>query len=165
MHPSITLALDVRRGLPFRSNQVRRIFSEHTIEHLDFREDVPALFKEFYRVLAPGGALRIIVPHGGRFLKAYGSGSKESFAQLGWDLDAMPNDIYTPMHIVNHIFHQGGEHLFAWDFETMALMLGRAGFSEIKQREFRQSADPELAIDREIHRPYSLVVEALKPLR
>jgi predicted SAM-dependent methyltransferase len=161
-HPSITLAMDVRRGLPFRDNQVRRIFSEHAIEHLDFRQDVPALFKEFYRVLVPGGVLRIIVPHGGRFLKAYASGSKDSFAQLGWDLDALPDDIYTPMHIVNHIFHQSGEHLFAWDFETMELMLKRAGFSEITQREFRQSADPGLAIDQQIHKPYSLIVEATK---
>jgi predicted SAM-dependent methyltransferase len=162
VHPSITLALDVRRGLPFRDNQARRIFSEHAVEHLDFHQDIPALFDEFYRVLAPGGALRIIVPDGARFLKAYASGSKQDFAALGWNLDALPGDIYTPMHIINHIFHQGGEHLFAWDFETMELMLRRAGFSDIRQRQFRESADPELAIDLKVHEPYSLIVEAVK---
>lgn len=89
-------------------------------------------------------------------------GSKQDFAELGWNLDALPCDIYTPMHIITHIFHQGGEHLFPWDFETMELMLRRAGFSDIRQRRFRESADPEFTVDLEVHKSYSLIVEAIK---
>jgi len=74
----------------------------------------------------------------------------------------MPDDIYTPMHIINHTFHQSGEHLFGYDFETLKLLLERAGFSDIRQRSFRESHDRDVAIDLEVHRPYSLYVDSVK---
>lgn len=64
--------------------------------------------------------------------------------------------------MINHIFHQSGEHLFAYDFETLSWALRHAGFREIVKQSFRQSCDPELAIDQENHAPYSLYVEARK---
>ena len=160
------IACDIRRGLPLRDGQVRRIFAEHVVEHLDFRGDVPALFREFRRVLEPGGTVRIIVPDAGRFAEAYASPSREpAFLALGWDLADLPDDIYTPMHVLNHVFHQSGEHLFGWDFETMQLLLTCAGFANVIRQEFRVSSDPDLAIDQPVHRAYSLVVEAQKEPR
>lgn len=161
-HKDTYIAYDMRRPLPFKDNQVRRILAEHVIEHIDFRDDIPNVFKEFHRILQPGGTVRIIVPDAERFLSAYTHRSEREFADLDWDLGNMPSDIYTPMHIINHIFHQGGEHLFAWDFETMAFALKRAGFDAIKKQSFRVSDDPDLAIDRQQHAAYSLVVEATK---
>jgi predicted SAM-dependent methyltransferase len=159
---NIFIAYDIRRPLPFRTGQVKRLLAEHVVEHLDFREEVPRLFGEIYRVLEIGGVARIIVPDTARFMSAYVHRSADEFAALGWDLQKMPPDIYTTMHIVNHVFHQGGEHQFGWDFETMDFALRRAGFKSIERRQFRDSADPALAIDREEHKFYSLIVEAIK---
>lgn len=161
-HSDSYITHDIRRPLPLDDNQVTRIFAEHVIEHLDFRGDIAKVFSEFYRVLKPLGTVRIIVPDAERFLQAYVDKSEEGFKQLGWNIDQMPGDIYTPMHIINHIFHQEGEHLFGWDFDTMAFSLRHAGFVGIERCSFGVSSDPLLALDQRHHAPYSLVVEAKK---
>lgn len=157
-----TLCLDIRRRLPFADCSVARMLAEHIVEHVDFRDDIPAVFRDWYRVIQPGGVVRIIVPDAKRFLEAYVSDDPTLWNLLGWDLEKKPDDIYTPMHIVNHIFHQGGEHLFAYDFETIAWALRKAGFSIVEQMSHKVSRDPQLAIDQENHAPYSLYVEAVK---
>jgi predicted SAM-dependent methyltransferase len=161
-HRDTTLRLDIRRRLPLASDSVRRILIEHVLEHMDFQSDVPRLLREFHRVLQPNGILRIIVPDAERFLMAYASHDPAAWRELGWDVTRLPHDIFTPMHVINHIFHQGGEHLFAYDFETLQFALQQAGFEKIIRMAFRQSCDPILAIDQEVHAPYSLYVEALK---
>jgi predicted SAM-dependent methyltransferase len=157
-----TLCLDIRRPLPFSDGSVARIFAEHVIEHIDFRFDVPGVLADWHRVLRPRGRARIVVPDAGRFLNAYVSSDKARWRDLDWDLDALPDDIHTPMHIVNHVFHQGGQHLFGYDFDTLVWALRRAGFGSIEQTSHGRSRDPELAIDQPNHALYSLYVEAVK---
>lgn len=161
-HKDLYIAYDVRRRLPFANNSVRCIFIEHVIEHLDFESDIPNVFSEFLRILKPGGLLRIIVPDTERFVIAYALKSEKLFLELNWDLNNMPFDIFTPMHILNHIFHQKGEHLFGWDFETMSFSLSKAGFSSVSKKQFKSSSNKLLEIDQENHSKYSLYVEASK---
>jgi predicted SAM-dependent methyltransferase len=161
-HRDTTLCLDIRRKLPFASGSVRRVLIEHALEHVDFRGDVPLLLRELHRVLEPNGILRVIVPDAERFLAAYTSRDPEQWRRLGWDIERLPHDIFTPMHAINHIFHQSGEHLFGYDFETLRFALQEAGFREIHRMSFGQSHDADLAIDQEGHAPYSLYVEAAK---
>lgn len=161
-HRDTTLCLDIRRPLPFATGSVRRILAEHVIEHVDFRDDLPVMLQEFLRVLEPGGVVRIVVPDGERFLKAYASGDAAVWHQLGVDLEAKTPGLSTPMQIVNHVFHQGGEHLYAYDFETLASALKTAGFAVVIQQSYRVSSDAALAIDQANHAPYSLYVEATK---
>jgi len=47
------------------------------------------------------------------------------------------------MHHVNYLFRQGGEHKYAYDCETLALTLTRAGFREVSRREFDPALDSE----------------------
>lgn len=157
-----TLCLDVRRRLPLADSTVGRLFAEHVVEHMDFKSDIPRVLEDWHRVMQPGARLRIVVPDARRFAQAYCSGRNDLWRELGWDLEKLPSDIYTPMHVMNHIFHQGGEHLFAYDFETLAWILRRAGFHTIEQMSYRTSRDPKLAIDQPNHELYSLYVEAVK---
>jgi len=159
-HANLYIAYDVRRRLPFKDGQVRRIFAEHVIEHVDFRDDIPHIFAEFRRILEPGGTVRIVVPDAERFMAAYTRKSTSEFADLGWD--PLPSDIYTRAHAINLMFHQNGEHLFGWDFETLEFALRQAGFMRVIKQSFGVSVDPQLAIDQAFHRPYSLYVEAVK---
>lgn len=161
-HRDTTVRLDVRRRLPFSDGSVRRILIEHVLEHVDFVSDAPAMLRDYHRLLEPGGVVRIIVPDAKRFAVAYVSGDVAAWRELGWDLARLPSDLVTPMHIVNHVFHQGGEHLFGYDFETLKVLLLAAGFERIERSSFRRSVDPELAIDQECHAPYSLYVEAVR---
>lgn len=157
-----TLALDIRKPLPLADGSVARLFAEHVVEHIDFRHDLPAMLADWLRVLEPGGTVRIIVPDAERFLAAYVSRDPAAWSALGWDISTLPDDIFTPMHVVNHTFHQEGEHLFGYDFETLSWALQRAGFSRVHKGGFKQSLDPALAIDQDNHAPYSLYVDAVK---
>lgn len=157
-----TLVIDMRRPLPIPSESTDRILAEHVLEHFDFRTDALHLAKEAYRILRPNGVLRVIVPDCERYINAYTMKDADLWQQLGWNLDQLPHDIYTPMHIINHQFHQEGEHFFGYDFDTLKFLLTRAGFSEITRQSYRQSIDPHLEFDQENHRKYSLYVDARK---
>jgi predicted SAM-dependent methyltransferase len=160
--PDTTLCLDIRRPLPLADASVARLLAEHIVEHFDFVEELPAVLADWHRVLEPGGVVRIVVPDTKRYLQAYVSGDPEHWHALGWDMTRLPHGLYTAMHVVNHVFHQGGEHLFAYDYETLSWALGRAGFSTVEQTRYQVSRDPQLAIDQANHAPYSLYVEAVK---
>ncbi len=157
-----TLCLDIRKSLPLKDGSVKRILIEHTLEHVDFSYDVPNMLADYHRVLEPGGTLRVIVPDAQAFVDAYVLGRAEKWAALGWDMDNLPDDMATPMDVVNHTFHQGGEHLHGYDFDTLRWALTRAGFSDVRKMNFGDSVDPELAIDQENHAAYSLYVDAVK---
>jgi hypothetical protein len=66
------------------------------------------------------------------------------------------------MDVINHIFHQWGEHRWAYDFETLSLRLRTAGFGAVEQLGYQRSLLPALAQDRAAHAPYSLYVDAVK---
>jgi predicted SAM-dependent methyltransferase len=123
---------------------------------------VPKFLAEVNRILEMNGVIRIVVPNAQRYLEAYVANKPDVWNALGWDLANMPDDILTPMHIVNHVFHQSGEHLFAYDFETLKLVLEKSGFRRVLNQNFRVSLHPKLAIDQVNHRLYSLYVEAMK---
>lgn len=50
---------DVTEGLPFPANHFDRIVAKAVLEHLP---DPTAVLRECYRVLKPGGTLRVVVP-------------------------------------------------------------------------------------------------------
>jgi predicted SAM-dependent methyltransferase len=159
-HANTFCTHDLRCALPFSEGSVKRILAEHVIEHMDFKDDVPRIFREFHRVLQPGGVVRIIVPDAERFMSAYLNKGSEQWAALGFP--TLPSDMNTPIELVNHVFHQGGEHCFGWDFTAMEFYLHRAGFAQIIRQTYGKSNDAELAIDQPNHEKYSLYVEASK---
>jgi len=112
--------------------------------------------------LEPGGELRIIVPDAARYLQAYCRPDLDGFRELAVP-DPFPDDLPTRMDVINHIFHQWGEHRWAYDFETLSLRLRTAGFGTIEQVGYQRSLLPALAQDRDVHAPYSLYVDAVKP--
>lgn len=160
-HADLYCTHDLRRPLPLADGSVRRILAEHVIEHLDFHDDVPRVFAEFHRVLAPGGVVRIIVPDLERFIRAYLDDGPAPWAALGFP-QGLPEGMETPAALLNHMYHQGGEHQFGWDFAAMQCALRKAGFSSVTRQSFGRSLDPALAIDQPNHAPYSLYVEATK---
>lgn len=55
------LTHDVRRPLPFQDNSLSAIYASHLLEHL-YLEEAKRLLRECFRVLLPGGFLRVVVP-------------------------------------------------------------------------------------------------------
>lgn len=54
-------AIDVRAGLPFGDREFAAVYSSHVLEHLA-ADEAAELLKQMYRVLAPGGVVRVVVP-------------------------------------------------------------------------------------------------------
>lgn len=160
-HRDLYCTHDLRQPLPLADQSVKRILAEHVIEHLDFYGDVPRVFAEFHRVLELGGIVRIVVPDVARYMEAYRQGELRGWKELGFK-EGIPADMDTAIELVNHVFHQKGEHLFGWDYVAMERALRKAGFGRVVRQKYRESLDSELAIDQANHEPYSLYVEAVK---
>jgi SAM-dependent methyltransferase len=58
--PGVALVADLDRPLPFADGSVDEIVAVHFLEHVTSLE---ATLREFHRILRPGGALRVWVPH------------------------------------------------------------------------------------------------------
>ncbi len=79
----IDLWLDVRNGLPFRSNSVDSIYSTHMFEHF-YPDELKRLLQECARVLKNGGGMRLVVPSLESAIAAYTQQRSE------WFYDSFP---------------------------------------------------------------------------
>lgn len=68
--PGIHLCWDLANGIPINDRSVRGAFTEHCLEHLKLT-DCRRVFTELFRVLKPGGRVKIIVPNAELYLDAY----------------------------------------------------------------------------------------------
>ncbi len=112
--------------------------------------------KEFYRLLKPGGTVRIIVPDGQIYFDLYQAKKTDKSVQLPY-----AENEETPAISINRIF-RGHGHLFIYDFETFALLLQKAGFRDIKKESYGTGRDSRLLIDQAHRAVESLYVEATK---
>lgn len=160
---------DCRKNLPFHDATVEAIYSEHFFEHLDLETEAKPFLRECMRCLRPGGVLRLVVPDAGAYLAMYG-GSWDGLAAVrplrkngsGYYDHWLDSSYATQMQFMNAIFRQKGEHKYAYDAETLSLMLREAGFTRITQQQYGVSLDPKMAPDSLDRSAESLYVEAVK---
>jgi len=67
------------------------------------------------------------------------------------------------MEVINAVMHQGQDHRFGYDFDTLARVLERVGFRHPRRCRFRDGIASEVCIDRAVHARESLYVEAQTP--
>ena len=153
--PGLDLCWDITKGLPIPSSVANGIFSEHCLEHISFAECI-FVTKEFYRIMKPGAAVRIVVPDGELYARKYLGGEAMPYATAHQEYG-----FYTPFMSVNQIFYNHG-HRYIYDFATMAKVLEHAGFRQIEKASYREGGDPRLLVDDESRAVESLYVTALK---
>lgn len=169
------LHFDASMSFPFPDNTFAFIFSEHMIEHLSYRDGVNML-SECFRVLSPGGVIRVSTPDFNFLLDIYrnptSSLHRDYIAwQLEWinrdDIAAAPSD--QPIFVVNNFVRDWG-HEFIYDSAALRLALDSAGFVEITSRAMNESEHPELrALENEERAPSGFIaletmtLEATKP--
>lgn len=159
--PGVDICCDITRGLPLKDGYVTGVFSEHCIEHIPL-DAAMRVFREFYRVMKPGAYVRIVVPDFEIYIDSYNrfrETGEQSMPYAGGDITA--DGLYSPAMSVNRIFREHG-HQFIYDFTTMAAMLGRAGFTDVRRVSVGQGADPRLILDTPGRAVESLYVEARK---
>lgn len=154
--PQVDVVWDMRDALPFGDNTCSAVFSEHAIEHLERREG-EFLLAQCYRILQPGGVLRLSTPDAGLYLRSY-AGDGEFLRH-----PAFSEPIDTPLDRVNMMMREHGQHLWVYDAPSLFSLLRRAGFSSAVEQRFGESLHPEMKnIDAEDRAFESLYVEGVK---
>lgn len=146
---------DVRRGLPYRANSVRYIYSSHTFEHFTWEESL-AVAAECFRILSAGGVLRLVVPDLAVAVRYYTE-----------DPDPRASHHFLSRLLLNHTFqdllHPGSNHSQMFDARSLIHLLRVSGFQHPEVSEFGKSVIPEVALlDLAVRRDESLYVEATK---
>lgn len=175
VHPA-PLALNVLRGLPFAGGSASYAFVSHLLEHLYFPRDVKPFLAELWRVLSPGGVVRIVVPDIEKCIEAYTQNDREFFSSRRETWPWWPSN---PTRLEDFLAYAGAgpepaflfeTHKYGYDFETLQRVLTDAGFGNVTQSAYMASEHPALRVDdisavaRATYgqKYYSLFVEASK---
>ena len=159
--PGVDVCWDITKGIPLESESMEGIFTEHCLEHISFSQCKDAI-NDFYRILQPKGVVRIILPDAELYLDLYEQSKNGKNVEFPYVSDTEKKNNFTPIMSVNRIFRDHG-HLFAYDAETLAVLLKNAGFINIKKESYMSGRCSELLIDTESRKIESLYIEAEKP--
>lgn len=175
---SSVLIHNVRRPLPFPNGSASVVYASHLLEHL-YHEDGRKLMAECFRVLQPGGVLRVVVPDLRAIVDEYlangtfkdnGAGSEslrpaEQFNRrllMRWPTPASSNLLYR-VYTSWQDFHS---HKWMYDEDSLIKLFAGTGFVDVERKDCHQSRiagiqdveDPSRIRDRA-----GVCVEGVKP--
>jgi ubiquinone/menaquinone biosynthesis C-methylase UbiE len=151
--PGIDLSCDILQGLPLGAESIDYIASQHALQELKITDQAKAL-QELRRVLKPHGVLRLGLADLHRALAAYLSGRREFFLVNEWE--TLSGNFITYL-----LWYSYNRTLFTPDFA--AELLHKAGFGEVRQVAYRQTASPYPEIvELDARAAESFYVEAVK---
>lgn len=159
------LQCDVTEGIPYPDNSVALIYHSDFFEHLSYPE-AKAFLKECYRVLKPGGRMRVCVPDISIFIDHYEKDRMDVFE------DIQPKE-YTEVLAASTklsmlLFGSVGStqkqyqgHQMMYDAGGLLEMLSSAGFQHIEEMEIDISVSPFMC-NKDVHRDMELIMECVK---
>lgn len=181
-YPKNLVFHDCRKKLPFPDNYADYIYSSHFIEHVKRYEAID-LLKECYRVLKPGGTIRVVVPDLEILCKKYLEKDYEFFGRMSVFLDStikkplkevvladwFTEYFYLYTHrikpktfkerVVNYFTRP---HKWMYDADSLEVILKQTGFIDIIKKECKVGNLPDLDfLDK--FPEQSLHTEAVKP--
>lgn len=155
-YPHVQLRHEVDSLPMIADGTVEVIYACHVLEHF-LRREVPRVLREWWRVLAPGGVLRLSVPD---FEALVGIYDKTG------DLNTMIGPLFGRQDNLYNFHHT------VFDYNTLRSELVVAGFSDVRRYDWRLTEHANVDdysqayyphMDREGGTLVSLNVEATKP--
>jgi predicted SAM-dependent methyltransferase len=141
--------LNATASMPFEDCQFDRVFSEHMIEHVPY-EGGASMLKECFRVLKPGGRVRISTPDLAFLVDLYRPGKSvlqeeyvawsQSVIGVPPHLDGAGRSRGREVFVINNFFRAWG-HRFIYDEETLRTALEDAGFESVVRCALNESDD------------------------
>jgi predicted SAM-dependent methyltransferase len=137
--------LDATRRFPVPDGSIQYIFGEHVIEHLSYDNGL-FMLRECYRVLAPGGKIRLATPNLMKYLQLFQEPKTEEVRSYlrrkieahGWPQSSRPESM-----ILNLEMKSFG-HQYLYDPHSLSDRLTQAGFRMITEFPPGESDDPQL---------------------
>jgi SAM-dependent methyltransferase len=136
--------LDITRRFPYESGTFEAAFSSHVMEHL-YPGQARNCAAEVFRILAPGGVFRVVVPDLDSLIARYRADQADAWVEMFFESRQI-----------------GPQHQHHWMYNESslrALLLG-VGFAEVERCEYRQGRCPDVELLD--NRPGSLFMEAVK---
>ena len=137
--------LDATQRFPFADNVFDYVVSEHMIEHIDYAGG-QAMLRECFRVLKPGGKIRLTTPdlqvlaHLCAPEKTEAENNYINFVADQWFAEVNHK---RGVFVLNNAFRSWG-HQFLYDSETLRRALAGHGFEDLKNFKPGDSDDPNL---------------------
>jgi SAM-dependent methyltransferase len=151
---------DLSKPLPWPDASADCIYTSHTLEHLR-REDGERLIQECYRILKPGGVLRIVVPDLKASVEDYLNGTIpcERFVE---SLLVLKSKGANWKHKLLGMVDEGHLHKCMYDTPGLVRILNGVGF-QAASKAAHESQIPDIEIAEKIDRTIrAVVVEGIK---
>jgi len=143
---------DCRKGIPHENGSVDFIYTSHFLEHL-YRHEVVDMLKECYRVLKPGGTLRIALPDVDKLIALYAKHDPSAFPYTTSIENPKPNhtDMFMAFFYTSEFNRNSNRsfigriqelflrhHQWMYNVESIRLLLEYSGFNRIEQKNFQE---------------------------
>jgi SAM-dependent methyltransferase len=157
--------LDLLRPLPFAEGSVGAIYAGEVWEHFEY-PDAARLTAECFRVLAPGGVLRLCVPDGAAFWSCYLDRYREQMAAPRGrrNAEALRRQVQLYFHDIatRRIWLGSLGHTHKWQFDEVQLveLMESVGFTQVERMPFHHSAIEGISA---VERSDFLIIEGRKP--
>ena len=144
------LVYDVRKKLPFDDNSLDAIYASHFLEHL-YLTEAQKLLCDCYRILRPGGVIRMVVPDLRVIVLEYMGGmtpSEVSQTRILRSADQLNNRLLLrsqnpPAGNILYRVYDGMKdfhsHKWMYDADSLVAHLEAAGFQDVKEMAYRES--------------------------
>lgn len=135
---------DLVKGIPAADDSLDVVYHSHMLEHLSYAEGIDFI-AACYRVLKPGGILRVLVPDLELWTRNYVADNTFFFDEYRRGALEDNRELYpTKGSVFMGMLHNHG-HKCGYDFDTLKSMLVRAGFGRIRRTMVQESDLPDIA--------------------
>ncbi len=136
---------DIRKGLPVSDGSADGVYCSHVLEHLAL-EDFRKALKNTFRIVRPGGTFRLVLPDLKLLAKEY-LASSEPDAAVRFMQSTLMGRTSRPKGMSGLLRNWIGnsEHLWMWDYQALAMELGKVGFVSVRPAVFGDSGDAMFA--------------------
>jgi predicted SAM-dependent methyltransferase len=152
---------DATKGLPIQDESVDVLYSSHMLEHLD-KNEAEKFLRESFRVLRPGGIIRIAVPDIKRQIAHYNeSGDADAFVEATHLCVPRPRSLAQRLRL---LLVGTRHHQWMYDANSLSELLQEHGFIKADEMPVGQTKIHEYEpLDLQERASESVCVEAEKP--
>jgi predicted SAM-dependent methyltransferase len=140
---------DLSYGIPVLDESVDFIYTSHFIEHLE-KDTCNRLIKDIFRVLKPGGTIRIVVPDLAYTISLYSKGYKK---------EMLDNYFF-----INCNGSEYSRHRYMYDYDMLEEILNKNGYVNVVKAGYQSGKTPDIDI-LDNQPEVSIYVEAIKPIK